>query len=196
MTIVKKMCRDYGRSLKSGWNIARRRLQMTIRRGLIFCTMVGAVLLVACTTPMPASTTTPEPTSMPRFTPNKCWFSPPLGLKVDCGYMTVAEDHAKTDGPTLQLAVARFKSSSSEAASDPVVYIESGPGVSPLRMRAAYLNVDFGPLLEKRDVILFDQRGTGYSQPALDCPELTQQVIDALDRDITTAQSTDLMYAA
>ncbi len=169
---------------------------MTIWRRLIFCALVGAVLLVACTTSMPASTTTPEPTGVPRFTPTKCWFSPPLGLKVDCGYLTVAEDHAKPDGPTLQLAVARFKSRSPEAASDPVVYLESGPGVSPLRTRAAYFQVDFGPLLEKRDVILFDQRGTGYSQPALDCPELTQQVIDALDRDVTTAQSTDLLYAA
>jgi pimeloyl-ACP methyl ester carboxylesterase len=66
-------------------------------------------------------------------------------------------------------------------------------------------------ILEQRDFILFDQRGTGYSQPRLDCPERTnltatvlggslspeqtqQAILDAFRRcrDRLTAQGIDL----
>ena len=54
----------------------------------------------------------------------------------------------------------------------------------------------FGPLLEKRDVILFDQRGTGYSEPALACPEYRQAVFDMLPKDLTAAESEALANEA
>jgi pimeloyl-ACP methyl ester carboxylesterase len=54
----------------------------------------------------------------------------------------------------------------------------------------------FGPFLAQRDLILVDQRGTGYSQPALDCPQLTQAEIDALPLDLTAAESDQRSNAA
>ena len=50
----------------------------------------------------------------------------------------------------------------------------------------------FGPLVEKRDVILFDQRGTGYSQPDLGCPEEKKFALDTLDQNLTPTQSAEL----
>ncbi|MFN8596829.1 MAG: alpha/beta fold hydrolase, partial [Anaerolineae bacterium] len=106
------------------------------------------------------------------------------------------EDHAKPDGPTLKIAVARFKSDALEPASDPIIYLEGGPGGSPLRSFVSQFEVYFGQLLEKRDVILFDQRGTGYSQPALDCIEYKQLVMNTLDQNLTSAQSEELSNKA
>jgi len=126
---------------------------------------------------------------VPRFEPEECWFDTPQGQTVDCGYLVVPEDRAKQDDKTIKLAVARFKSSSSNAASDPIVYLEGGPGGSPLRGLIEQFNVIFGPWLEKRDLILFDQRGTGFSQPALDCPEYKDWAISVLPENLSTAQA-------
>ncbi len=42
-------------------------------------------------------------------------------------------------------------------------------------------------------MILFDQRGTGYSPPALDCPETTQASLDQLDK-VLTPEEADNQY--
>ena len=57
-------------------------------------------------------------------------------------------------------------------------------------------DIFFGPLVEKRDVILFDQRGTGYSQPYLGCPEEKKFALDMLDQNFSTDQSAELSSQA
>ncbi|HUW97042.1 MAG TPA: alpha/beta fold hydrolase, partial [Anaerolineae bacterium] len=39
----------------------------------------------------------------------------------------------------------------------------------------------FGPIRTNRDFIIFDQRGVGLSEPALECPEWEQELYDLLD---------------
>lgn len=171
---------------------------MTIRKPAWTIVMI-AMLLAACNTqPAPAPTTaaTTAPTDVPRFEKTDCWFKEPLGRSVECGWVIVPEDHAKPDGKTIKLALARFKSDASKPESDPIVYLEGGPGASPLRSYPAQFDAVFGPLNAKRDVILFDQRGTGYSQPALDCPELKQEALDTLDQNLNADQSADLSAKA
>lgn len=154
-------------------------------------------LVTACNNaPTPSVTPTAVSNSVPRFEPEKCWFKEPPGRDVECGYLIVPEDHAKPDGPTLKIAVARFKSDALEPAPDPIIYLEGGPGGSPLRSFVSQFEVYFSQLLEKRDVILFDQRGTGYSQPALDCIEYKQLVMNTLDQNLTSAQSEELSNKA
>lgn len=112
---------------------------------------------------------------MPRFEPGMCPFvaEQTPGYAVDCGFVVVPAFHRAPTGPTIRLAVARFRSQSPTPAPDPVIYLSGGPGgpglVSVLTARIAYT---FTPT---RDFIAFDQRGVGHSDPALDCPELTQQ---------------------
>ena len=56
-----------------------------------------------------------------------------------------------------------------------------GDGVEdPVAYRIADLPAG-AHLLADRDVVLFDQRGTGYSQPSLACPELRELELDLLD---------------
>ncbi len=123
---------------------------------------------------------------MPRFEKTDCWFKEPLGRDVECGWLIVPEDHAKPDGKTIKLAVARFKSDASKPEPDPIVYLEGGPGGSPLQGISRPVRCRLSARwCAKRDVILFDQRGTGYSQPALDCPEIKQETLDTLDQNLS-----------
>lgn len=152
--------------------------------------LVLSVVLAACTTaPATAPTATPTASGVPRFESTTCWFAEPPGQDVECGYLVVLEDRSQADGKTIELAVARFKSVGSDPAPDPVVYLEGGPGGSPLRSLIGQFNVLFLPLLEDHDVILIDQRGTGYSQPALDCPEYKDWTLSVLDQDLSAEES-------
>ncbi|MBP7688310.1 MAG: alpha/beta fold hydrolase [Thermoflexales bacterium] len=163
----------------------------------VLCLVLCSLIVSACATP-PALTPAPTaaPTGVPRFEKEDCWFKEPASAEVECGFLIVPEDHAKPDGPTLKLAVARFRSDSGSPAPDPIVYLEGGPGGSPLRSLMPQFDVYLSGLLKKRDLILFDQRGTGYSQPALDCPESIQQTMDMLPQNLTPAQSEELSNKA
>jgi pimeloyl-ACP methyl ester carboxylesterase len=44
-------------------------------------------------------------------------------------------------------------------------------------------------ILDWRDFILFDQRGTGYSQPRLDCPEYSSTVGTVLERGLSSEEA-------
>ncbi|MCU0494170.1 MAG: alpha/beta hydrolase [Chloroflexaceae bacterium] len=152
-------------------------------------------------TPPPAAGTAPPPASggnqtaatpgagtagyQPRFEDADCRFSPPAGREARCGYLVVPEDRANPAGRSIRLHVAIFKSDTANPAPDPLVYLDGGPGGNPLETISFSFNDWFGPFAEQRDVIVFDQRGTGYSEPALDCPELTSNGLEALSQNLS-----------
>ncbi len=105
-----------------------------------------------------------------QFQLSACPFAIPGGVAIDCGTLTVPEDHNAPAGRQIQLAVARIYSSSSTPQADPLIYLAGGPGEGALSSTDAWVN---SPIRQKRDIILLDQRGTGYSQPALNCPPMT-----------------------
>ncbi|MCA9971430.1 MAG: alpha/beta fold hydrolase, partial [Anaerolineales bacterium] len=65
--------------------------------------------------------------------------------------------------------------------------LDGGPGGHTLAA-ADSLVQSFAPILRHRDVILFDQRGVGYSQPALDCPELQAAELATIEQDLDPAE--------
>ncbi|MEO8397752.1 MAG: alpha/beta fold hydrolase [Chloroflexota bacterium] len=105
-----------------------------------------------------------------QFQLSACPFAIPSGTAIDCGMLTVPENHNTPDGKQIQLAVARIYSSSGTPQADPLIYLAGGPGEGALSSADAWVN---SPIRQKRDIILLDQRGTGYSQPALNCPPMT-----------------------
>ena len=125
-----------------------------------------------------------------------CPFDIPAGQTVECGYLTVPEDHSQPDGATLRLAVAIFRSPNPDKASDPIVYLEGGPGGDALETVPLLFNLRFAPLLENRDLIMFDQRGTGFSEPSLACPEYTELTFEYLDDYLTPEESASLASEA
>ena len=104
----------------------------------------------------------------PVFTETDCWFDLP---GVVCGYLTVPEDRGDPMGNQVELAVAIIESQSANPLPDPVIYLEGGPGGAALLGIESLLD---HPLLADRDLIMFDQRGTGFSVPSLNCYELEE----------------------
>jgi hypothetical protein len=131
----------------------------------------------------------------PRFEDAACPFeaSPQLLEQVRCGYLTVPQNRAEPGGKQLRLAVAVARSTSSTPRPDPIVFLTGGPGTPSLQYVPARLSgrLDRGlwqQLGEDRDLIFFDPRGVGHSEPRF-CPEVTEEFfrlqflgIDAVER--------------
>ena len=101
--------------------------------------------------------------------------------QVRCGYVTVPENRSVPDGRRLRLAVAILKSLSSTPRPDPVVYLAGGPGNTAVdRAPGLVINGTMDALRADRDVILYDQRGIGFSEPAF-CPEVMSERAGAFD---------------
>ena len=106
----------------------------------------------------------------------------PESQPVDCGYLVVPEDRAKPDGNQVRIATAILRHPGGNPEPDPIINVHGGPGGGPLEIfDLAY--PDFTSFFEtNRDVIVFDQRGVGLSEPALDCPELKAAMNDLFDQ--------------
>ncbi len=137
------------------------------------------VLLVTMIAPAVAQTS-----FEPFFEETPCPFDLPgiveEGREVVCGYVHVLEDHADPGGPTIRLAVVIVKDDSVTHRADPLLVLSGGPGQKTVRQAYALAQV-IRPSAPNRDVILFDQRGVGYSEPALECPEFVDAMFATLD---------------
>lgn len=146
--------------------------------------------------PLQAQDATP-----PRLRDAACFIAPPEGMDADCGYLTVPERHDGDPKDTIQLAYMRYRTTAAEPGA-PLVYLSGGPGASGIEELG-----DGGWLLpalvRTRDVIVFDQRGAGYSIPSLNCTEWQDEDRAALPdetdyaeiagcRDYWTARGVDL----
>ena len=108
---------------------------------------------------------------LPRFEPAPCPMQGAADVAPDvmtCGFLVVPESRERPDGRTLRLAVVRLHSRAAAPAPDPVLYLHGGPGGSATDHWHGWLD---DALLDKRDLLLLDQRGVGHSEPVL-CPDL------------------------
>jgi pimeloyl-ACP methyl ester carboxylesterase len=112
------------------------------------------------------------------FEPVACQYGEDYGVELECGTVAVPENHADPDGSRVVLAVTIVRSPGGARFADPVVFLEGGPGGSATANVAAWLGQ---PFLADRDLILFDQRGTGWSEPSLNCIELEVGDTEELD---------------
>lgn len=89
------------------------------------------------------------------------------GIDLTCGFVEVPENRAKPDGRMIPVHFVRAGATGDAPLPDPIVYLGGGPG---LHATPGANGVIWGnrARLEKRDLIVVDQRGTGRSNP-LDC---------------------------
>ena len=107
-----------------------------------------------------------------------------------CGHLDRPLDPGGTVPGTVAVHVEVYRHTRKDvAAAGTLLAVEGGPGYPSTGTRAAYLGL-LRPLLDTRDLVLVDNRGTGRSQ-AVDCPALqygtgapTLAAIDACGRQL------------
>lgn len=144
----------------------------------------------------PVASASPAPTTATgaTFEQAACPFELPEGQEegktLDCGYLLVPEDRADPNSDTIRLAVAIFHPTG-KPEPDPIIYLEGGPGGSALEfLYLSYPDMVQPYLAANREIVLFDQRGAGRSEPALDCPEMDELSLDLLDWEVDGKQLT------
>lgn len=123
---------------------------------------------------------------LPFFEAAPCPFALPPGEvegeTLACGYLYVPEDRGDPTSPSIRLAVAVIFSTDPNPPPDPIIFLEGGPGGGAISGLESWLTT---PFVQKRDFILLDQRGTGYSLPSLNCPEVEQSEEGNFDAEQT-----------
>jgi pimeloyl-ACP methyl ester carboxylesterase len=92
------------------------------------------------------------------------------GETIECLVVTVPESRSGLSDAAIELALVVLHSTGSTTL-EPVLYLAGGPGNSGTN--AMYEYVD-DPVREVATLIFLDQRGTGFSFPSLDCPEVDE----------------------
>jgi len=142
-------------------------------------TLAAAVFVIASPSPARAAA------SAPVVTPVTC---PPLpiplppGVTETCGTVDVPLDRAQPAAGTIPIFFELYRhSDSSRPSLGAIVPSVGGPGISNTAFAPIVLGV-FGPLLDRRDLLVIDDRGTGRSA-AINCPalqHLTGDVVSAV----------------
>lgn len=114
-----------------------------------------------------------------------CSFDLPDGqdpANVLCGFIEVLENRDDPDDDdTLRLAVAVLKATGPSPEDDPILYLSGGPGGPSLEGEMQNFGAEFAaPLQSERDLVFYDQRGTGLSEPDMFCPETATLVLQEI----------------
>jgi pimeloyl-ACP methyl ester carboxylesterase len=141
--------------------------RITLTRALSALTLV-ATLAAAAAAPHAARAAHAE--TAPAY--GRCPFPMPQGeidgVTIQCGTLTVPQNRAKPLDTEVKLPFAILRSFQRKPLPDAVIHLHGGPGGSSLLFADEGVRV-FEPLRETRDVVLFDQRGSGLARPGLNC---------------------------
>lgn len=113
--------------------------------------------------------------SGPRFQPGQCYdVVAAWGHegKVECGHVAVPVLRERPERSTIRLAVVILRARLPSGA-PPIVYLHGGPGANGITSRFPFNAVRW-QLARNRDVVVYDQRGAGLSEPKL-CPEVVER---------------------
>lgn len=130
------------------------------------------------------------------FTTTSCLSFVPVEIEADCGTVTAPENPAEADGATIDLPVVIFRSEAATEDTPPVIFLQGGPGGSTLSLIPALLDEWISPLQQDRDVIFFDQRGTGLAVPSLTCPEFDEVILQDFEANWSVEEAEDIYTEA
>jgi pimeloyl-ACP methyl ester carboxylesterase len=140
---------------------------------------VAALLLSACSgtvgtvsqdSPSTATSSTGTPTPGAMDPALRTFYAQKLvwtacGGSFQCGRLTVPLDYSRPGGDTIQLAVLRLRASTPGARIGSLVINPGGPGGSGVDFARAARSVFDASLLARYDIVGFDPRGGGASDP-------------------------------
>ncbi len=176
--------------------------------GAVALGLVGAITLAAAVGPGATSTsqapdssdfgavgtteTVPCPSSLAAGAAFQAAGNEVEGETYSCGVVVVPEDHSEPGGRTFELFYLKLHSRAASPASTPMVYLAGGPGSSGSYELTSnpLLNQNLDRVRQTRDVIAYDQRGTGYSNYLLCAPfESALGILQDRDKNPQIAQT-------
>jgi pimeloyl-ACP methyl ester carboxylesterase len=107
----------------------------------------------------------------------------PFNDAVDIATLEVPVDYADPGGERIELALARYKALDPDARIGTLLVNPGGPGFGGTGLALNAAGIYDTPLRERFDIVGWDPRGTGDSEPAIDC-------VDGFDPYFTGADST------
>jgi pimeloyl-ACP methyl ester carboxylesterase len=123
-------------------------------------------------------------TTQPSIEPAACPIKVDSSFKTRCGYLIVPENREKTNGKTIRLPFILVESKNPHKKKDPLLFTTGGPGGSSLGWVTGATRHS---VIEDRDCIAFEQRGTQYAVPTLWSSELNDAIKESyrknLDKD-------------
>jgi pimeloyl-ACP methyl ester carboxylesterase len=130
----------------------------------------------------PEETLTSGPGYEPVVEPAECQLdlTRAAGYQPECGYLVVPEDRSQPDGRMARLRVVILHSSSSDPTPYSVIYLTGGGGADTMAMMNFFMDTFGAEILESHDLIFYNQRGSRYGEPELQCPgynEMRQEVV-------------------
>jgi len=134
-------------------------------------TLTALVVTVTATVPLALS-------QQAESTPNVFRIGGGVEMPAEHDSYTVPANRQRADSGRIVLRYVRFRSSAVETGA-PIVFLAGGPGDAATRAFAGMPREFLDSLLETADVIAFDQRGTGTSEPRAMCPPAGGLPLDA-----------------
>lgn len=148
--------------------------------------MILVMALLICSS-APTTAAAPIQTRGDKFEAAACATFKITSKEFECGYVRVPEFHAEPNGKEIKLAVAILPGLNA-ATRDAFVVAQGGPGGSTLDTFVSFFQPGYYPAVEtlraERDIVLYDQRGTLYAQPALTCPEELELTLRTIEQEI------------
>ncbi|MGB5387834.1 MAG: alpha/beta fold hydrolase [Eudoraea sp.] len=103
----------------------------------------------------------------------------PDSRDVQSGAILVPENHDNPDGKQIQITYIVLKAKDSISAAFPMIFFSGGPGGNTLNQGMVGFLLEH-PMRNERDIILFDQRGIGYSSAL---PDMSFDAFDIMAQD-------------
>jgi len=102
----------------------------------------------------------------PKVEPAPCVTEEIAQAGAECGVLVAPENRRRPEGRQVRIPFAVVRSTSPKRRPDPILHLGGGPGLAFAGFPSFYLDPARNG---DRDIILMDQRGYGYGDPALDC---------------------------
>ena len=109
---------------------------------------------------------------------------------VQCGFLTVPEDHNKPMGKSIKIAFAIFKTSNNNDETVPVIILTGGPGGRSLASPKRWADHESRSV---GDLIVVEQRGIGLSSPL---PDISETFINIIAADASSEEEKEITLKA
>jgi len=114
--------------------------------------------------------------------------------RIECGYMTTRKEQGES---FFRLPVVIIRDSFWSNSDHPVINISGGPGASAW-LDEESINRFWLPSIKENDwqydIVLYDSRATGLSEPALHCDNFFKNTLDLLAKDLQPEIEATLAY--